>query len=150
MKTTIVKGSVLSAFIFIAFTMSAFAKPSDVSKYLMKQFQKQFKNADHVTWKTTSNFTSATFTIDGEKTSVFYNTANDLIAVSKEITVQDLPKATQRTLTKKYSDKTINSVIDYTDANGNESYYVQLDGNSAKTIILQSDMAGNVSNFQKQ
>ncbi len=148
MKTTLVKGSILSAFMFIAFTMSAFAANNDVSKYLVKQFQKQFGHATNVTWKITSNFTSATFTLDSEKTSVFYNTTNDLIAVSKEVTVQDLPKAAQRTLAKKYSNKTITSVIDFTDGNGNESYYIQLDSNNQKTIILQSDAAGNVSDFQ--
>lgn len=150
MKTIFLKTSILSAFMFIAFTMSAFAKTSNVSKYLMKQFQRQFKNASNVTWKTTPDFTSATFTIDGEKTSVFYNATNDLIAVSKQINVDDLPKAAQRNLAKKYSNKTINSVIDYTDANGNETYYIQLDADNAKNIILQSDMMGNISSFQKQ
>ncbi|MDQ2753414.1 MAG: hypothetical protein M3R72_10375 [Bacteroidota bacterium] len=148
MKTIILKKSLLSAFLFIAFTMSAFASNNDVSKYLVKQFQKQFQHATNVAWKTTSNFTSATFTLDGEKTSVFYNTGNELIAVSREITVQDLPKAAQRSLNKKYSNKNISSVIDFTDAAGNESYYIQLDGNNEKTIILQSDEAGNISDFQ--
>lgn len=148
MKTSIVKTSVLSAFMFIAFTISAFAKPNDVSKYLMKQFQKQFHHAANVTWKTTSNFTSATFTLDGQKTAVYYNTTNDLIAVSKDITVQDLPKAAQRTISKKYSDKAVTSVIDYTDANGNESYYIQLDNYHNKITILQCDEAGNISDFQ--
>ena len=149
MKTTIVKVSILSVFMFIAFTMSAFAANNDVSKYLVKQFQKQFQHATNVTWKITSNFTSATFTLDGEKTSVFYNTSNDLICVSRDVTVQDLPKAAQRTLNKKYSDKNITSIIDLTDATGNENYYIQLDSNNTKTIILESDLSGNVSDFQK-
>ena len=148
MKTTIVKVSILSAFMFIAFTMSAFAANNDVSKYLIKQFQKQFGHATNVTWKTTNNFTSATFLLDDEKTSVFYNTGNDLIGVSREITVQDLPKAAQRILSKQYRDKNIASVIDFTEANGNENYYIQLDSNKGKSIILQSDEAGNVSDFQ--
>ncbi len=149
MKTTIVKTTALAAFMFIAFTMSAFAKPNDVSKYLVKQFQKQFQHATNVTWKTTSNFISATFMLEGDKTSVFYNTDNDLIAVSRDITVQDLPKAAKQVINKKYSNQNIVSVIDFTDANGNESYYIQLDGNKGKTIILQSDEAGRISDFQK-
>jgi len=66
MKTTLVnrfvKTTALAAILLISFTMSAFAKPTDVSKYLMKQFQKQFEGAANVTWKTTDNFTSASFT----------------------------------------------------------------------------------------
>lgn len=149
MKTTIVKTSILATFMFVAFTMSAFAKPNDVSKYLVKQFQKQFQHATDVTWKTTSSFTSATFMLDGNKTSVFYNTSNDLVGISRDITVQDLPKATQRLLNKKYAGQAIASVIDFTDANGSENYYVQLDKSNGKQIILQADEAGNVSDFQK-
>ena len=148
MKTTIVKSSVLAAFMLITFTMSAFAKPNDVSKYLIKQFQKQFHHATDVTWKTTSNFTAATFMLDGDKTSVFYNTSNDLIGVSRDITFQDLPKAAQRLINKKYVDQNITSVIDFTDANGNENYYIQFDKSNGKTIILQADEAGSVSGFQ--
>lgn len=150
MKTTIVKTSVLAAFMLIAFTMSAFAKPNDVSKYLMRQFQKQFQHATNVTWKTTASFTSATCMLDGDKTSVFYNNDNDLIGISRTISVQDLPKAAQKLLSRKYNGQTIASVIDFTEANGNESYYVQLDNSNGKTIILQCDEAGNVSDFQKQ
>ena len=151
MKTTIVnrfvKTTALAAFIFIAFASSAFARPSDVSKYLMKQFQQQFQHADNVTWKTTDRFTSASFTLNGNSVSVFYNNQNNIIGISKIIAVQDLPKAAQKTLTTDYNAYHVVSAIDFTDENGDESYYIQLQ-NNGKEIILQSDGLGNMSNYQ--
>ncbi len=147
MKTIIVKNIALSAFMFIAFAASAFAKPTDVSKYLMKQFQKQYQHANNVTWKTTDHFTFASFDMNGDKISVFYNTDNNVIGISKDISVQDLPKVAQQTVTKGYKNYTIVSTIGFTDENGDESYYIQLE-NKGKQIILKSDLYGNVSEYQ--
>ncbi len=144
----LVKTIVLSAFLFMAFTMSAFASPVEVSWRLQNQFKQQFHNASDVRWKTTSKFTSATFTIDGEQTAVYYNPDNEFIGISKVIAVEDLPKAARRCLTERYSDYKVISVIDFTDADDVNSYYVQLeDGN--KQIILQSDTNGRVSTYKK-
>ena len=151
MKTTVIrfaKTAALAAFIIIAFTMSAFAKPTNVSKYLVSQFEKQYRGASDVTWKTTSQFTSASFVLNGEKMSVFYNLQNDLMAVSKIIAVEDLPKAARQTINTKYGNYQVVSVIDYTNADGNESYYIQLENNNKQTI-LQSDESGHISDFQK-
>lgn len=152
MKTTIVtrvvKATTLAAVMFFAFTMSAFAKPTDVSKYLMRQFQKQFQPASDVTWKTTDRFTSASFEMNKQKVSVFYNNESRLIGISKFITLQDLPKAAQQEITTLYNVNAISSMIDFTDENGNESYYIQLVSDN-KQIILQSDEQGHLSNYEK-
>lgn len=150
MKTTFnrfAKTIALAAFMFLAFTMSAFAKPTDVSKYLVKQFQNQFQNAANVSWKTTSDFTSASFTVNGEKVSVFYNNLNDLVGISKIIAVQDLPKTAQQTISSKYGQYNVVSVINFTDADGNGCYYIQLENNNKQTI-LKADESGYISNFQ--
>ena len=147
MKTKSFKNTSLAAFMFIAFTMSAFAKPAGVSKNLVKQFQKQFRQAADVTWKTTNDFTSASFFADGSNMSVFYNTDNTIIGVSKEITVQDLPKAAQKNIDEYYSKFKVVSVIELTDAGGALNYYIQLK-NERKQIILCSNELGYISNFQ--
>ncbi len=152
MKTTIVnhfvKTTALATFMFIVFAASAFAKPTDVSKYLVKQFQKQFQNADNVTWKTTDRFTSASFDLNGDKVSVFYNNENNIVGISKTISLQDLPKAAQQALSTTYSVYTPTDLIDFTDADGNETYYMQLQHNG-KQVILQSDVRGHVSDYQR-
>lgn len=150
MKSTIrfAKTTAVAAFLFITIAASAFARPAEVSKYLMNQFQKQFQYADNVTWKTTDRFTSASFIVNGNEVSVFYNNENNMIGISKTISVQDLPKAAQKVLNTEYSKYTITSVIDFTDENGNESYYIQLQ-NNGKQIILQSDNSGRMSDYQK-
>ncbi len=151
MKTAffrLTKTALLTAFMFIAFTMSAFAKPTDVSKYLVKQFQKQFQQAANVAWKTTDQFTSATFTLDGNNMIVFYNPQNDLIGVSKTITLQDLPITAVQAINMKYGNDKIVSVINFTDAEGISNYYIQIESNN-RQIILKSDDQGYLSNYQK-
>jgi len=152
MKTNFVnriaKATTLAAFMFLAFTMSAFAKPTaDVNKQVMKQFAKQFTHASNVTWKTTKDFTSASFTLNGESVQVFYNNSNNLICVSKVVTVEDLPKAAKQTLETKYSDYKVISVIDYTEPDGTLSYFIQLENGKKKTI-LKSDEYGFTSQFE--
>lgn len=141
------KTTAVAAFLF--FTMSAFATPPvEVSNYLVRQFEHQFAGASNVTWKTTDQFTSASFIQDGKKVSVFYSPEGDLAGVSKVITVNDLPAKTQQKLATQYRDYTIMSVIDFVDAEGTTMYYVQLENNNQQSI-LQVDNYGSVSNFKK-
>ena len=151
MKTAFIrfaKTTALAAFMFIVFTMSAFAKPIEVKNYLVRQFKQQFSNASNVTWKTTSKFTSATFMEDGQQTRVFYNPQNELIGVSREITINEIPKKAQQVINARYNNYTVVSVINFTNADGQENYYIQLQTEN-KQFILQSDEYGSVSDFQK-
>ena len=150
MKTTFIrfaKTTAVAAFAFIAFTTSAFAKPIEVSNYLAKQFEQQFRGASNVTWKTTSEFTSASFLQDGQKVSVFYNTSSELIGVSKIITTNELPRKAQQALANRYNDYVVVSTIEFTDGDGVVKYYIQLENNNKQTI-LQSDDNGSVSDFK--
>ena len=147
MKTKSLKTIALTALMFAAFTISAFAKPTEVSKFIVKQFQKQFNQINDVTWKTTNEFISASFHTDGKKTSVFYNNDGNLIGVSKEVTLTDLPKAAQKTIDEHYSKFNVASVIEFTEANGTFNYYIQLQ-NERKQIILKADELGYISDFQ--
>lgn len=150
MKTTfirIAKASAVAAFMFIAFTTSAFAKPIEVSNYLSRQFEQQFRGASNVSWKITSQFTSATFMQNDQKVSVFYNTGGELVGVSRTIDVKDLPKKAQQVLNNRYSDHTVVSVIEFTDSDDVVRYYIQLENNN-KQSILQTDELGSLSDFK--
>ncbi len=142
------KATAFAAFVIIACTMSAFAKPLDVNRYIMSKFQNQFKNASNVSWKESQEFTSATFIQNGEKTSVFYDASNNLISITKEISVEDLPTVAQETIATKYKNYTVDSVINYLDGNGIMSYYVKLNRGN-KSIILKSDIYGYLNFFQQ-
>ncbi len=143
------KASGFATLLMIASAFSAFANPVDVNKRIMQQFQNQFKNVTNVTWKSTPQFTSACFILDGVKTSVFYDGSNSLLCVTKEIFKEDLPKEAIKTIDSKYSKFTLKSAIEYIDADGNSSYYVQLQKGS-KEQILKSDELGSLSEFEPQ
>lgn len=153
MKTTffsrLAKASGIAALLLIMATFSSFAAPIEVSKRIMQQFENQFTNAVNVTWKTTPQFTSATFFLDGQKNAVFYDGSNSLICITKEIFLEDLPKDAVKTIETKYSKFTVKSAIEYIDAEGNSNYYVQLQKGN-KNEILKSDEYGTLTQFEQE
>ncbi len=142
--TRIAKNTLLAATLFVAFTASAFAKPLTVNTQLKQHFEKQFKNATDINWKTTDLFTKVSCTVDNQRTDIFYNSNDEFLGTSVAVYLESLPSNAVQTILKKYSDYTVNSVIKFTEAGGIVSYYAEVEKNN-KTMVLKADTEGYVS-----
>lgn len=126
-------------------------------------FEKDFPNAQDVTWKGIDAFDQATFTAtDGSKTESFYDFQGSFIGTSTDKKLADLPEKAQRTLTDKYSDYVIGPIIYYHDNDRNDEnmvkwatifesedqYFAELNNNSG-SIVVRITPSGYVTLFKK-
>jgi hypothetical protein len=103
------KKKILTVFAAILFTLSAtFARDiNPVPDAIVGALQKEFKNASNVTWKTTAIFYKAAFTFDGKPLEAFFSYEGQLIGVSRNISIDQLPLG----LIKEVKEKGANSEI---------------------------------------
>jgi hypothetical protein len=77
----------------LTLTMSAIfaATPNDVPVAVVTELHKDFKTANDVEWKTTDKFYKASFTSNGIRLEAFYGTDGNFLAVSRNLTTEQLP-----------------------------------------------------------
>ncbi len=139
------KVTVLTALLSILAGTGAFANPVTIGYGARQDFARQFKEASNVNWKTTGRYNKASFVMNNENTSVFYNSnTDDFVGVSKEALLEDLPQSAINTLLTKYNQYTINSIIKFTDADALTTYFAQLQKDD-QTIVVQADAAGRTA-----
>ena len=78
-----------------------------VPSFVIKELEAEFKNVTNLQWKTVDQFYKATFTTDGRQLEAFYTVDGTLTALSRRLTVNQLPLA----LIKDSKEKTINYEI---------------------------------------
>ena len=135
---------------------------AEVSSQAKFQFKKDFPNVSVIEWERLDNFDEATFTIDGQSTSAFYDDKPELVGTTTIKTISDLPEKAQKTLREKYKDYKMGDILFFDDNEQNEtdmilynqqfedkdSYFVELlKGN--KKILVQVGMDGDVSYFTR-
>ena len=86
--------------ISVMFAQEARQVPSLVAKEL----EGEFNNVTNLQWKTVDQFYKATFTTDGRQLEAFYTADGILTALSRRLTLDQLPLA----LIKEAKEKTIN------------------------------------------
>lgn len=125
-----------------------------------QQFAADFDNVTNVEWKRTNYFDEATFTKDDHTMTAFYDYENQLVGTTEVKAFTDLPASAQNSINKKYKDYSVQNVILFDDNEDNETdmllyghqfddadnYFIELQKDN-KAIILQVDMAGDVSFF---
>ena len=149
------KKLIIAAFIAVAITGSAFAKPTEtttetVSYRVLNSFKADFADAENVSWKIDKDFVKASFILENEKMEAFYNNDGELIATSKAIAFDKLPKKALKTITTKYPfpPYSLEECIELTNAAGVTNYYVNLKKGSEK-LPLEMTKTGDVSEFKK-
>lgn len=139
--------------IFIAITLmaalstSAFASPKTDAKAL-KHLTSQFKDATNITWKTTDNYTKATFNWNNQVIEVFYNSDGDNIATGRHITQEALPLNALKVINDEYKDYAVTEAIEMNSIEAGTNYYVSLLKDQHK-VILEITPGGSVSVFKK-
>ncbi|WP_336516376.1 hypothetical protein [Pollutibacter soli] len=137
-------------------------KKHDVSSVSMMHFKEDFENAQHVSWQKEGAFDVASFTKNGKPLSAYYDTQNKLVGTTSQASFSDIPARAQQIINSKYADYTKKEVILFDDEEDNETdmalygqsfedkdnYFIELTKGS-KTLILQSDMEGNISFFKE-
>lgn len=102
-----------AALMLAAFTSKSFAADIRVSPKVLHTFMATFGKASEVQWTSVDQLYRADFTVDGEKVIAFFNTADgNLVATSRYITVNELPRIAKNSLKTVVTSATITEVFE--------------------------------------
>ena len=140
------KKVILFACVLIIITGSSFAnKP--VSEKALKAFKITFTDAQNVVWTDADNVYTVKFLQNGINTFVKYDEEGNFISSRRYYAGEQLPLDIQCTVKKKFADKTVFGVTEYT--LGDEvNYYIKLE--DAKTwTTIKIDNTRNIEVTEK-
>lgn len=134
---------------------------AEVSVFTQNQFYQDFPDATNIRYEKTANFDEVAFNSGKSDMRAYYDIRSNLVGTTETKTFADLPENAQRNIEKKYGDYNIERVFKYDDNEANDvdltmfdmafdsgdNYFVILNRDNQR-LILQVDMAGNVSFFK--
>jgi hypothetical protein len=126
-----------------AITFAQNNKPTD--HYLQASFNENFSTAKDIIWKQAKNYTEATFTIDGQVLTAYYNGSKKPFAVSRNITPTQLPLLLIGEIKRNYSAYWVSDLFELM-INGHSEYYITLE-KADKKIIMKSDDSSHWNNY---
>lgn len=92
-----------------------------------------FPDATEIVWTAAGPLYKATFSSEGKVYTAFFDGA-ELIATTRNISVNDLPKALKENLKGELNGFWVTDLVIMTTKEGDEFYYTQLENADAKTI----------------
>jgi len=120
----------------VAITATSFAKgPETANAKAQKSLTEEFKDAKQVDWSTKGSFTEASFEWNGQKLQAFYTQDGEQVALSRKLSVDQLPVKALHAIKSRYSDYTTTEAIEFNSADAGLSYYVSMEKGNKKTIL---------------
>ena len=113
--------------------------PKDVPPMVLQSFKSAFNEAKAISWSSATNLYKAEFVVNEQYLTAFYNTANELVALTRNLASTQLPVALQTTLKKDYSNYWISDLFEVASEEGT-SYYVTLETADTK-VVLKSNLS---------
>jgi len=138
----------LATVMMMGFSVFATGNDDNVSPQTRNAFKKDFVTASNIRWEQKSNFSKATFTMNGQILTAYYYPDGDLQAVVRNITSDQLPINLLTSLRKEYTAFWITDLFEISSDN-QTTYYVTVE-NSDKKIVLKSDSLASWDVYSKE
>ena len=122
------------------FTSNSYADTPNVTPVVLKSFNNNFSSAKDPSWTTNQGVYQVDFFSNDRYATAYYNASGELIAVTSNISSQDLPMVLQIKLKKNFTDFWVTELIEATNDSGTH-YFVTLENADSK-IILESTSMG--------
>jgi hypothetical protein len=130
-------------------TLSSFANSSaEVNQTVIKSFQKEFNNASNVEWTLMNGLNKATFTLNGNVMFAFYTNSGERVALTRNLTSDQLPIVLTAELKKNYEGYWITDLFEIA-TDSQTSYYVTLE-NADHKIVLESVGVQGWQSYKKE
>jgi hypothetical protein len=127
---------------------SATEVPAEINPAVLKSFNSTFGGAREVNWNENGQFYKADFTLDGQYINAFYNAEAELVALTRNMTLSQLPMMLQTELKNKIGkDSWITGITEYA-TNEGTTYYATLE-NADMKITLRSTQNGEWMTHKK-
>jgi hypothetical protein len=105
---------------------------------VLKSFNKEFSAAQDVKWTSGADYYQASFILNEQYISAFYNSEGELICLSRNISLLNLPMKLQSKIRSDYSDYWVSDLFELSDSEGT-SYYITIEKADSKIILKSYD-----------
>jgi len=141
--------TVLAALVLLV-SASAFATTDSpaVTEKVKVAFKKDFVKATGVSWTKKSEFYFAWFTINNVTVNAAYNEEGELVCISRDMEMAQLPLNVSLVLSQKYADYTLPETVTELNLEGETHYYITI-SNEKQALKLKFRPNGEVSIDQK-
>jgi hypothetical protein len=137
MKRTFTTIAFAAALLLTVGVSSSFARnTNNDNDNVNAYFRKDFSQAELLSTSTVNDFTKLTFKMNGAVLIAFYSNKGELIAVTHNITLSQLPLTLMMQVKKNYGNYWISDLFEL-NSNGETHYYITLE-NADKKITLRS------------
>lgn len=128
-------------------SLAAFATEESVSKNVLNSFNKEFTGAREVKWTVSTDYYRAAFLFNDQYITAFYDKNGDLMAMTRNISLLNLPLKLQTELRSDYADYWISDLFELSNADGTH-YYITVEKAESK-VVLRSESNTEWQVFKK-
>ena len=127
----------LSTAIIMITSMSFASDVRAIPTSVVTAFEHEFEEANNINWINTNDFYKAFFTVDEFSMEAFYSLDGELIAVSKKITIDQLPIILLKKAKEKIGSYHVSSIFELSTDRGIE-YFISVENGNDKKIFKNS------------
>lgn len=136
------------ALVIVTLVSTAFANTAEgVNAATVAAFKKDFSAAQDVRWETNKEFNKATFSLNHQVMFAYYSLNGDLIALSRNLTLNQIPISLAAELKKASTDYWITDLFEMA-SNDETTYYATIQ-NSDQVIVLKSVGSNGWEQYKK-
>ena len=128
---------VLTAAFLMSISVMFAQEVKTVPPFIVKAMQAEFKDAVNVQWKMVDPFYKVILTVDETELEAFYSAEGKLTAVSRKLTIDQLPLALMKEVKEKAKTHTISDLFELLTDKGTE-YFLSIT-NEKETKTFRSD-----------
>lgn len=115
---------------------SATAAP--VNQKILASFKREFSKATEETWKTVDGFEVVSFRMESKYLTAYYQESGELKAVTRNISMDQLPLSLQNSIRSNYKDYWITDLFQIT-SNDETRYFISIENVDQKIILNSID-----------
>jgi hypothetical protein len=119
-----------------------------INQKASESFKKEFAQAKDVSWQKAGEMVKATFTLNERVLFAYYSESGDLIAITRNITTDQLPISLQTSMRKNYSGYWVSDLFEMV-SGGQTNYYITLE-NADQKVVLKSEDFGSWATYRKE
>lgn len=138
---------IIAALIGSTFFTSSYTAGIKTTPAAVQSFQNGFSGATEVSWEQIGVLYKASFVLEGQHRSAFYNQDGELVAETQNIASFRLPKGLRTSLKQEAQGRWISDLF-VVSVEGDNTYYVTLE-NADTTVVLKSVSAKKWTVYQK-
>lgn len=130
------------ALMLTTITITSFANNAKlINQKVVNSFSRSFTNVEDIRWEVKNDIYKVTFKTGGKEMYAYYNGQGEMMAVTRNIHIDQLPLALSGDLKSKFNDSWMSDLFEVS-ANGETAYYATIESATHITIYKSEGATG--------